>query len=158
MKRPFIRFVLFHTSPKGTIGRGRDIVSWTSEMVILRFDKGPFTVQAFAQICFTQNIAQFQTIVLSLWVSRNSVNILAVQHLRETQVGAVPLSWRFRVKHLTRRALDDFFVEMISALRFRFRPELTVRLWKNYGLALNYDIPTESSIPCSSSTPSRFNE
>ncbi len=50
------------------------------------------------------------------------------------------MSLRFRAENLTWRSPNDFSVEIISALRFRFRPEITLPLWNSYGLLMNNEI------------------
>jgi len=45
----------------------RDMVSWTSAMITVRYGETPFATQAFTQTRFTQNASRFQTTVFSLW-------------------------------------------------------------------------------------------
>ncbi len=137
-----------------------DMVSWTSAMITVRFGETPYTVQTFAQTRFTQNATRFQTTVFSVWglyrfipstsigfgytiltpINNRILDIVAVQLWHDTRINDLPLSLCFRAENLTWRSPDDFFVEIISALRFRFRPEITVPIWNNYGLLLNNEI------------------
>ncbi len=138
----------------------RDVVSWTSAMLTLRFGETPFATQIFAQTRFTQNASRFQTTVFSAWglyrlipstsisigytiltpINNRLLDIVALQLGHDLRINNVPMSLRFRAENLTWRSPDDFFVEIISALRFRFRPEITLPLWKNYGLLMNNEI------------------
>ncbi|MFN3561915.1 MAG: DUF2490 domain-containing protein [Chloroherpetonaceae bacterium] len=138
----------------------RDFVSWTSTMITLRFGNAPFAVQTFAQARFTQNAGRFQTTVFSVWglyrfmpstsfgvgytiltpINNRLLDIVAVQLWHDRRLFNVPVSLRFRAENLTWRSPDDFFVEIISALRFRLRPELIIPIWENYGLILNNEI------------------
>jgi hypothetical protein len=137
-----------------------DIVSWTSAMITLRFDETPYTIQAFAQTRFTQRATRFQTTVFSIWglyrflpstsigfgytiltpINNRVLDILAVQLWHDARINDIPMSLRFRAENLTWRSPDDLFVEIISALRFRFRPEIIIPLHNNYGLLMNNEI------------------
>lgn len=137
-----------------------DMVSWTSAMITLRFGKTPYTMQTFAQTRFTQNATRFQTTVFSVWglyrfipstsvgigytiltpINNRVLDIVAFQLWHDTHINDIPLSLRFRAENLTWRSPNDFSVEIISALRFRFRPEVVVPLWASYGLLLNNEI------------------
>jgi hypothetical protein len=137
-----------------------DVVSWTTAMLTMRFDETPFAMQVFAQPRFTQNASRFQTTVFSVWglyrlipstsigvgytiltpINNRLLDVVALQLSHEMRIENVPLSLRFRAENLTWRSPDDFFVEIISALRFRFRPEITLPIWKHYGLLLNNEI------------------
>jgi len=138
----------------------RDVVSWTSAMLTLRVGETPFTMQTFVQTRFTQNASQFQTTVFSLWglyrlmpstsigigytiltpINNRLLDILAVQLWHDFRINDMPMSLRFRAENLTWRSPDDFSVKIISALRFRFRPEITLPLWNSYGLLMSNEI------------------
>jgi len=64
----------------------------------------------------------------------------------------MPMSLRFRAENLTWRSPDDFSVEIISALRFRFRLEITLPLWNSYGLLMSNEIFWGSASQCSIKT------
>ncbi|MFQ3598683.1 MAG: DUF2490 domain-containing protein [Chloroherpetonaceae bacterium] len=161
MKRIGVIFLIFFSlSANAQPIDEHDVVSWTSAMLTLRFGETPYTVQTFAQTRFTQNVTRFQTTVFSVWglyrvipstsigfgytiltpINNRVLDILSVQLWHDTRINEMPLSLRFRAENLTWRSPDDFFVEIISALRFRFRLEITVPLWNNYGLLLNNEI------------------
>ncbi len=161
VKRLCIIFLILSSlnSPAQPIDE-RDFVSWTSTMITLRFGNSPYTVQTFAQTRFTQNATQFQTTVFSIWglyrimpstsigvgytiltpINSRLLDIAALQLWHDRRLFDVPFSLRFRAENLTWRSPDDFFVEIISALRFRLRPELVIPIWENYGLLLNNEI------------------
>lgn len=129
-------------------------------MITLRFGETPYTMQTFVQTRFTQNATRFQTTVFSVWglyrfipstsigfgytiltpINNRMLHILAVQLRHDARINDMPLSLRFRAENLTWRSPDDFFIEIISALRFRFRSELIVPLRSSYGLLLNNEI------------------
>lgn len=129
-------------------------------MITLRFGETPYSMQAFAQMRFAQNSTRFQTTVFSVWglyrvvpstsigvgytiltpINNRLLDIVALQLWHDMRINDLPLSLRFRAENLTWRSPDDFFVEIISALRFRLRPELVAPLGERYGLLLNNEI------------------
>ena len=137
-----------------------DVVSWMSAMITLRFGETPYVMQTFAQTRFTQQARRFQTTVFSIWglyrflpstsigfgytiltpINNRVLDIFAVQFWHDVRINDMPLSLRFRAENLTWRSPDDLFVEIISTLRFRFRPELIIPLRNNYGLLLSNEI------------------
>ncbi len=155
-----IFFTLFSLNARAQAIDERDMVSWTSAMITVRFGETPFATQVFTQTRFTQNASQFQTTVFSLWglyrfipstsvgigytlltpINNRILDILAVQLWHDLRINDVPISLRFRAENLTWRSPNDFSVEVISALRFRFRPEITLPLWENYELLMSNEI------------------
>lgn len=134
----------------------RDVVSWTTAIVTVRCDSAPHSFQVFSQARLTQNASRFQSMVFAAFALRrvfssasiglgftlqSPVNdrlltIVALQLGYEGRWGNAPHSLRFRAERLTWRSQEDFFVEIISDWRFRFRPEIIVPIWKNYGLLI----------------------
>jgi hypothetical protein len=115
----------------------RDVVSWTSAMLTLRYGETPFTMQTFVQTRFTQNASRFQTTVFSLWglyrlMPSTSIGIgytiLTPINNRLLDILAVQLWHDFRIN------------DMPMSLRFRFRPEITLPLWNSYGLLMSNEI------------------
>lgn len=145
----------------------RDFVSWTTAIVTIRLDDAPYSFQAFAQARLTQNASRFQAAVFNVFgfyrvaqpvsvglgytiqtpINDRILDIVALQLAVEGKIKSAPFSVRFRAEKLTWRSKEDFFVEIISAPRFRLRPEIAVPIWENYFLLLNDEIFWNAKAP-----------